>query len=324
MHRRHFSIAAIASLTLGLAAPAFADPGYPNKPVRIVVGYSAGGPTDTVARLVAAKMQERLGQPFIVENRAGAGSNIASEFVAVAPPDGYTLLVAAAPITMNSNVYKHQKYNAENSFDAISKLSSAPGVLAVRSGLGVNTVAELVELVKKSSGKYTYGTTGLGGSQHMATELFQRLTGTQLLHVPYKGASGVLNDLIAGHIDIAFMTATSAMAHLQAGKMKALAVAGPTRLVGLPQVPTFPELDLPTMVSDSWNGMLAPSGTPPAIIKKLNEAAAAAMNDPEIKEKLETQGALVIGNSPEQFKTEIKQEVAEWTAQFKHIKIDPQ
>ncbi|MDP3927302.1 MAG: tripartite tricarboxylate transporter substrate binding protein [Hydrogenophaga sp.] len=324
MHRRHFSFAAIASLTLSLAAPAFADPGYPNKPVRIVVGYSAGGPTDTVARLVAAKLQERLGQPFIVENRVGAGSNIASEFVAVAAPDGYTLLVAAAPITMNSNVYKNQKYNAEKSFEPVSKLSSAPGVLAVRSGLGVNTVPELVELVKKSSGKYTYGTTGLGGSQHMATELFQRLTGTQLLHVPYKGASNVLNDLIAGHIDVAFMTATSAMAHLQAGKMKALAVAGPTRLVGLPQVPTFPELGLPTMVSDSWNGMLAPAGTPPAIIKKLHEAAVAAMNDPEIKEKLEAQGALVIANSPEQFKNEIKQEVAEWAAQFKHIKIDPQ
>lgn len=324
MQRRHFSYAAIASLTFGLAAPAFADPGYPNKPIRVIVGYSPGGPTDTVARLMAAKMQERLGQPFIVDNRAGAGSNIASEFVAIAPSDGYTLLVAAAPITMNSNVYKNQKYSAEKSFEPISKLSSAPGVLAVRSSLGVSTVAELVALAKKAGGKYTYGSTGLGGSQHMATELLQRLTGIELLHVPFKGASGVLNDLIAGHIDMAFMTATSAMSHLQAGKMKALAVAGPTRLAGLPQVPTFPELGLPGMVSDSWNGLLAPAGTPPAIIKKLNEAAVAAMNDPEIKQKLEAQGALVIANSPEQFKAEIKQEVAEWAAQFKNIKIDPQ
>lgn len=324
MQRRHFSLAVTAALAVGWAAPAFADPAYPNKPVRIIVGYSPGGPTDTVARLLATKMQERLGQPFVVENRAGAGSNIASEFVAIAPPDGYTLLVAAAPITMNSNVYKSQKYSAERSFEPISKLSSAPGVLAVRSGLGVNTVAELVALAKKSSGRYTYGSTGLGGTQHMATELLQRLTGTELMHVPFKGASGVLNDLIAGHIDMAFMTATSAMAHLQAGKMKPLAVAGPTRLAGLPQVPTFPEIGLPGMVSDSWNGLLAPAGTPPAIIRKLHEAAVAAMNDPEIRQKLEAQGALVIANRPEEFRAEIRQEVAEWAAQFKHIKIDLQ
>jgi tripartite-type tricarboxylate transporter receptor subunit TctC len=324
MQRRHFSFAAIASLTLGLTAPAFADPTYPNKPVRIIVGYSAGGPTDTVARLMAAKMQEKLGQPFVVENRAGVGSNIASEFVAAAPADGYTLLVAAAPITMNSNVYKSQKYNVEKSFDAISKLSSAPGVLAVRTELGVNTVAELIELAKKSGGKLTYGSTGLGGSQHMAGELLQQLAGIQLMHVPYKGASGALNDLIAGHIDMAFMTATSAMPNLQAGKVKALAVAGPKRLTGLPKVPTFPESGLPGMVSDSWNGLLAPAGTPPAIIKKLHEAAVAALNSPDIREKLESQGGIVIANNPDEFKTEIKQEVAEWATQFKHIKIEQQ
>lgn len=324
MQRRHFSFSAIAALTLGLAAPAFADPIYPNKPVRIIVGYSAGGPTDTVARLMAAKMQEKLGQPFVVENRAGVGSNIASEAVAAAPADGYTLLVAAAPITMNSNVYKNQKYNVEKSFEPISKLSSAPGVLAVRADLGVNTVAELIELAKKSGGKLTYGSTGLGGSQHMAGEQLQRLSGIQLMHVPYKGASAALNDLMAGHIDMAFMTATSAMPNLQAGKVKAIAIAGPKRLSGLPKVPTFPESGLPGMVSDSWNGLLAPAGTPPAIIKKLHEAAVAALNAPDVREKLESQGGIVIANTPDEFKTEIRQEVGEWTAQFKHIKIDLQ
>jgi tripartite-type tricarboxylate transporter receptor subunit TctC len=324
MQRRHFSFAAIASLGLGLAAPAWADPAYPNKPVRIIVGYSAGGPTDTVARLMAAKLQEKFGQPFIVENRAGVGSNIAAEFVAAAPADGYTLLVAAAPITMNSNVYKNQKYNVEQSFEAVSKLSSAPGVLAVRTELGVNSVAELIELAKKSGGKLTYGSTGLGGSQHMAGELLQRLAGIQLMHVPYKGASGALNDLIAGHIDMAFMTATSAMPNLQAGKVKALAIAGPKRLTGLPKVPTFAESGLPAMVSDSWNGLLAPVGTPAAIVKKLAEAAAAAMNAADVKDKLEGQGGIVIANTPEAFKAEIRQEVGEWAAQFKTIKIEQQ
>lgn len=324
MQRRHISMAAIASLTVGLIAPAFADPSYPNKPVRIIVGYSPGGPTDTVARLMAAKLQVKLRQSFIVENRAGVGSNIASEAVAAAPADGYTLLVAAAPITMNSFVYKNQKFNVEKSFAPISKLSSAPGVLAVRAELGVNTVAELIELAKKNGGKLSYGSTGLGGSQHMAGELLQRLAGIQLLHVPFKGASAALNDLIAGHLDMAFMTATSAMPHLQAGKIKPLAVAAPKRLTGLPKVPTFAEVGLPGMVSDSWNGLLAPAGTPPAIIKKLHEAAVAAMHMPEIKDKLESQGALVIANSPEEFKADIQQEVGEWATQFKHIKIEMQ
>jgi tripartite-type tricarboxylate transporter receptor subunit TctC len=324
MQRRHIAIAAIASLTLGMIAPVYADPTYPNKPVRIIVGYSPGGPTDTVARMVAAKLQTKLGQPFIVENRAGVGSNIASESVAAAAPDGYTLLVAAAPITMNSFVYKGQKFNVEKDFDPISKLSSAPGVLAVRTELGTNTLSELIELAKKSGGKLTYGSTGLGGSQHMAGELLQRLAGIQLMHVPYKGASGVLNDLIAGHIDMAFMTATSAMPNLQAGKAKPLAVAGARRLTGLPKVPTFAELGLPSMVSDSWNGLLAPAGTPPSIIKKLHEASAAAMQMPEIKEKLESQGALVIANSPGEFRADIRQEVAEWATQFRHIRIEMQ
>lgn len=324
MNRCHYSLVAIASLVTGFASPTLADPSYPSKPVRIIVGYSAGGPTDAVARMVAAKMQERLRQPFVVENRAGVGSNIASEAVAVAPADGYTLLVAAAPITMNRFVYKDQKFNVEKSFEPISKLSSAPGVLAVRNNLGVKSVAELIALAKKSPGTLTYGSTGLGGSQHMAGVLLQRLAGIQLMHVPYKGASNVLTDLLAGHIDMAFMTATGAMPHLQSGKVMPLAVAGPKRLASLPNVPSFSESGLHTMVSDSWNGLLAPAGTPPAIIKKLNEAAVAALRAPDLKEKLESQGALVIGNTPDQFRAEIHHEVTQWAEQFKNIKIDLQ
>lgn len=324
MNKRAFSLNALAAITLCLSTTAWADPSYPNKSVRIIVGYSAGGPTDTVARMLAGKLQEKFGQAFVVDNRAGVGSNIASEAVAAAPADGYTLLVAAAPITSNSHVYKNQKFNVEKSFEPISKLSSAPGVLAVRNNLSANTVAELIDLAKKSGGKLTYGSTGLGGSQHMAGELLQELAGIKLMHVPYKGASGVLNDLIAGHIDMAFMTATSAMPNLQAGKAKSIAISGTKRLAGLPKIPTFAEAGLPGMVSDSWNGLLAPAGTPQAIIRKLHEAAVAAMNTPDIKEKLESQGALVIANSPSEFKAEIRQEVVEWAEQFKRIKIELQ
>ncbi|WP_406623615.1 Bug family tripartite tricarboxylate transporter substrate binding protein [Acidovorax sp. SDU_ACID1] len=321
MKRRIFPLAALAACAWNMAA---ADPAYPSKPVRIIVGYSAGGPTDAVARMVAAHLQTRLGQPFVVDNRAGAGSNIASEAVAAAAPDGYTLLVAAAPLTMNSHVYKNLKFEAARSFEPISKLSSAPGVLAVRTTLGVGSVQEVVALAKKEPGKLTYGTTGLGGSQHMATEMFQKLAGVKLTHIPYKGASNVMTDLIAGHVDMAFMTATGAMPHLQAGKVKPLAVAGPQRLSGLPDVPTFAEAGYPAMISDSWNGLLAPAGTPAAIVQKLHAAAVEALQVPEIRSKLESQGAIVIGSSPAEFRADIQREVAHWAEQFKAIKIDMQ
>ncbi|MBS0498828.1 MAG: tripartite tricarboxylate transporter substrate binding protein [Proteobacteria bacterium] len=324
MKRRHFSLAACAALTLGLATGAMADAAYPAKPVRIIVGYSAGGPTDAVARIIAVHLQTRLGQPFIVDNRPGAGSNIASEAVAAAAPDGYTLLVAAAPLTMNGFVHKKQKFDAIKSFEPISKLSSAPGVLAVRPGMAVGSVKELIALAKKEPGRLTYGSTGEGGSQHMAGELFQRLAGIQLTHVPYKGASNVMTDLIGGVVDMAFMTASGAMPHLQAGKVKPLAVAGPQRLPGLPNVPTFAQAGYPAMISDSWNGLLAPAGTPADIVKKLHAAAVEALQAPEVKAKLESQGAIVIGSGPEEFRGDIQREVAQWAEQFKAIKVEKQ
>lgn len=307
---------------LPCAATGHADPSYPNKPVRIVVGYQAGGPTDIVARLLAAKLQVALGQAFVVDNRAGAGSNIASETVAAAPPDGYTLLVAAAPMTMNGWIYKNLRYDAEKSFAPISRISSAPGVLAVRTSLPVTSVAELVALAKARSGELTYGTTGIGGTQHMATEHLQQLTGTRLLHVPYKGGSGALADLIAGHVDLAFMTSTGAMSTLEAGKVRPLAVAGSKRLSAIPNVPTFAEIGLPDMLSDSWNGLLAPAGTPPEIVRMLHEAVAKAVQAPDLRAKLESQGAQLVGNSPEEFRQEIGKEVRHWKAQFSRIKIE--
>lgn len=324
MNRRTFSLAAGAALSMGLAGTALADPTYPSKPVRMVVGYSAGGPTDAVARMVAAHLQTKLGQAFVVDNRAGAGSNIASEAVAAAPADGYTLLVAAAPMTMNGYVYKKLKFDPLKSFAPISQMTSSPGVLAVRPDLGVSNIKELITLAKRDPAKLTYGTTGLGGSQHMATELFQRLAGVQLTHVPYKGASNVMTDLIAGHVDLAFMTASGAMANLQAGKVKPLAVAGTQRLASLPDVPTFAQAGFPAMISDSWNGLLAPAGTPPAIVKKLHAAVVDALQQPDIKAKLEAQGAIVIGNSPEEFRSDIQREVAHWGEQFKILKIEAQ
>lgn len=322
MNRRYFSLTTIAMLAAGITSTATAEPSYPSKPVRILVGYQAGGPTDLVARLVANKLQESLGQPFVVENRAGAGSNIASEAVAASAPDGYTLLIAAAPITMNGFVYKNLKYNIEKSFEPISMISSAPGVLAVSPTLPVKSIQELIALAKKQPGKLTYGSTGNGGTQHMAGELFQRLANVQLVHIPYKGASGGLTDLIAGHVNMSFMTSTSSMQYFESGKVKPLAIAGPKRLSGIPNVPTFAELGYPNMVSNSWNGLFAPAGTSPAIVEKLHAAVVEALKSPDIKGKLESQGAILVGNRPEEFRKEIRLEVAHWAEQFKNIKIE--
>ena len=314
------ALLAVAGLALGTGAAA-ADK-YPSKPVKIVVGFQAGGPTDVVARLVAKALQDELKGAFVVENKPGATSNIASETVAAAQPDGYTLLLAAAPLTMNKFVFPKQKFDPLKSFEPVSKISSAPGVLAVSPKMPVKTYKEFEELAKKKPNALSYGTTGAGGTQHMATLRLEQLTGIDMLHVPYSGGSGVLNDLIAGVVDSAFMTSTGAMPNLQAGKVIPLAIAGPVRLPGLTQVPTFAELGLPGMVSDSWNGLLAPAGTPQPVINQLARAIAKAVQSKEFKDTLIPQGAVLIGNSPGEFKSQLQAEVVHWAEQFKKVKLD--
>ena len=314
------ALLAVAGLALGTGAAA-ADK-YPSKPVKIVVGFQAGGPTDVVARLVAKALQDELKGAFVVENKPGATSNIASETVAAAQPDGYTLLLAAAPLTMNKFVFPKQKFDPLKSFEPVSKISSAPGVLAVSPKMPVKTYKEFEELAKKKPNALSYGTTGAGGTQHMATLRLEQLAGIDMLHVPYSGGSGVLNDLIAGVVDSAFMTSTGAMPNLQAGKVIPLAIAGPVRLPGLPNVPTFAELGLPGMVSDSWNGLLAPAGTPQPVIDQLARAIAKAVQSKEFKDTLIPQGAVLIGNSPAEFKSQLQAEVVHWSEQFKKVKLD--
>lgn len=322
--KRRISIAAIAAATLGclMSTPAMANEPYPSKPVKIIVGFQAGGPTDVVARLVAKALADELKGTFIVENRPGATSNIASEAVAAAPADGHTLLLAAAPLTMNKYVFPKQKFDPIKSFEPISKVSSAPGVFAVSPQFPVKTIQEFLTMAKQKPGQISYGTTGAGGTQHMATLRLEQLAGIQMLHVPYAGGSGVLNDLIGGVIDAAFMTSTGAMPHLEAGKVRPLAVAGPQRLPGLPNVPTFAEVGLPGMLSDSWNALLAPAGTPQPIVDRLAAVVAKAVKSEEFKKALIPQGAVLIGNTPEQFKAELVAEVAHWAEQFKKFKVE--
>ena len=314
---------ALASLcALGLSA-AHAAPGdnYPSRPVKIIVGFQAGGPTDVTARLVAKALQDELKGAFIVENKPGATSNIASEMVANAHPDGYTLLVAASPLTMNKYVFPQQKFDPIKSFEPVSKISSAPGVLAVSPKLPVKNWQEFEALAKKKAEGLSYGTTGQGGTQHMATLRLEQLTGIKMVHVPYGGTTGVINDLMGSVIDVAFMTSTGAMPNLEAGKVRPIAVAGPQRLPGLPAVPTFKELGVPDMKSESWNALLAPAGTPKPIIDKLAAVIQKAVKSKAFKDTLIPQGSMLIGNSPQEFKAELNEEVAFWADQFKKANI---
>lgn len=318
--RTCFSVMAAAALT-AISGGAWAE-AYPSKPVKIIVGFQAGGPTDVVARLVAKALQDELKGTFIVENRPGATSNIASEMVAAAAPDGHTLLLAAAPLAMNKYIFPKQKFDPLKSFEPISKVSSAPGVFGVSPKLPVKDFKEFLALAKQKPGALTYGTTGAGGTQHMATLRLEQLSGIQMLHVPYSGGSGALNDLIAGVIDSAFMTSTGAMPNLEAGKVRPLAIAGPQRLPSLPHVPTFTEVGLPDMVSDSWNALLAPAGTPQPIVDKLAAVMIKATRSEEFKRTLIPQGAVLIGNTPAQFKAELEAEVAHWGEQFKKFNVE--
>ena len=304
----------------GLAQAQGSAASYPNAPVKIVVGFSAGGPTDLAARLVAAKLQIALGQSFIVENRPGAGSNLASEIVARAAPDGYTLLMAAAPLSINGHLYKNLKYDALRSFEPISQVMSAPCVLAVRPN-SAKTIAELIAMARKEPGKLSFSSSGAGGSQHLAGELFQQKADIKLIHIPYKGAAPALSDLLGGQVSMGFMTSLSSVPYFKEGKLRALAVASAQRLPQLPDVPTMAEAGLPGVEIDSWSGLLAPAKTPPEIIDKLQREVIKALAAPDVNEMLRSQGAVVVGSTPAEFRSYLAQESRQYGAIIKSIKL---
>jgi tripartite-type tricarboxylate transporter receptor subunit TctC len=293
---------------------------YPNAPVKIVVGFSAGGPTDLAARLVGAKLQAAWGQPFIVENRPGAGSNLASEIVAAAAPDGYTLLMAAAPIAINGHLYKGLKYDVQKSFEPISQVMSAPCILAVRPD-SYKTLAELVAAAKQQPGKLSFSSSGPGGSQHLAGELLQQKAAIKLIHIPYKGAAPALSDLIGGQISMGFMTSLSSVPYFTSGRLRALAVAAPQRLPQLPDVPTMAEAGFPGVEVNSWSGLLAPAHTPPEIVARLQREVVRALAAPDLRDKLMSQGALVVGSTPTEFAAYLAREHADYGKLIRSINL---
>jgi tripartite-type tricarboxylate transporter receptor subunit TctC len=299
---------ALAGLCLSGAAQA-AD-AYPNKPIRLIVPFAAGGTTDIVARVVAEGLGRELGQAVVVENRGGGGGSIGADALARSTPDGYTLGVATVS-TMATNPATNPKtpYNPLKDFAPITNMVNVPNVLTVNPAVPAKSVAEFVALLKANPGKYSYASSGAGGIGHLDGELFKSLTQTDMVHVPYRGSGPALNDVIAGQVNAQFDNLPSSMPHIQAGKLRALAIAAPKRLPALPDVPTFAEGGLPEMDNMAWYGLVAPAGTPQAVIDRIHDATVKALKDPKIAQRLADGGSLVDGNTPAEYAAQIKREL---------------
>lgn len=311
------SLLPLALGTSGLAGPSLAlaqdaAASYPNRSAKIVVGFAPGGATDIVARAVAEKLSKAFGQTFVVENRAGGGSNIGAEIVARADPDGYTLLLGTIANATNMSIYKGLKYDTLRDFEPISQLMSAPSVLVASPSFPVSSVKELVAMAKAKPGTITYATSGAGGSPHLAGALLELRGGVQMVHVPYKGAAPALTDVISGTVNIGFKTALSALPSMQSGKLKPLAVAANNRLSLLPDVPTMAEAGFPDFEVSSWNGLLAPARTPKPIIDKLHQELVKIVAMPDIRERFAAQAADPVGSSPAEFRAYIEREIKRW------------
>ncbi len=303
----------IAVAMTGIAAvPAMAD-SFPSKPIHVIVPVTPSGGTDVYARLLSAKLQERLGQPFIVENKPGAGGIIGHEFVAKSAPDGYTLLMMSNAITMVQSVSKSLlAYDVLKDFSPIGVGATVPVVVVVANKVPVNSIAELIAYAKANPDKLSYGSPGVGTPHHLATLWFMNMTGARMFHVPYKGAAGMLASLITGELDVAFAALTSAAPHIRAGKIRAVAVAEHQRLAPFKDLPTVSE-SLPGYEVNMWFGTLAPGGTPDAVANRLSTEQRTILNEPEMRERLANLGFDSNPSSPAEMRQIMATEVARWT-----------
>ncbi len=303
---------AIGLALLTLTAPVSAQTWPQQQPVKIVVGLAAGGTTDTIARIAAQALGERLGQTFVVENRPGAAQSIAAEAVARAPADGYTLLMANTPQMAIVPAIIKARYDAIKDFEPVSIVGSNAFVLCVNASVPVSNLAEFVAYAKKQPGTLSYGSGGIGNVTHLAMAYFVKLAGLDMIHVPYKGGAPAMSDLIAGHVPVMFASVSDALSQIKAGKIKPLAVSGLERARELPDVPTVRESGYPAFQALTWNGLVAPAKTPKPIVDRLGEAVAAAVKDPKVIERLAAQGVNPVGNSPAEFTGTIAGDVKLW------------
>ncbi|WP_420715437.1 Bug family tripartite tricarboxylate transporter substrate binding protein [Cupriavidus sp. D39] len=293
---------------------------YPDKPIRLVVPYTPGGVTDLLARAVAKALSERVQQSVIVDNRAGAGGNIGAEVVAKSPADGYTLLMgSAATQAINASLYKRLPYDHIKDFAPITLVAEVPNILVVNPLIPARNVSELIAYGKANPDKLSFGSSGTGGTIHLSGELFKSMAGVKMLHVPYKGSAPAVSDLLAGQINLMFDS--SVAPYVKSGKLRALAVTSAKRSPVLPDVPTMAEAGLPGYEATAWFGILAPAGTPPSIVDKLNKNLVAILRDAEMRKWMQSQGADAIGDTPSEFAAYIKTETAKWACVVKEAGV---
>jgi tripartite-type tricarboxylate transporter receptor subunit TctC len=280
--------------------------------VHVVVGFTPGGGVDINARLLCAKLSELLGQQFVVENKPGAGTNIANEYVAKSAPDGYTLLFTSPAVAINMSLYSHPPYDALRDFAGVSVFSESTNLLVVPDKLPARSVRDLVAMAKQKPGSLNYGSAGQGTTQHLAGELFKLRTGTSIVHVPYKGSAPAMTALLAGDVQLSFINPVAAGPHVKAGRLRALAVAGAKRTALFPEVPTMKEAGFEGVEVALWYGLLAPKATPRATVSALAGAVGKATRDAEIRKRLAADGAEPVGNTPEEFDRQLKQDLAKY------------
>ena len=301
-------------LACALACPALAfAQDYPNRTIKFVVPFPAGGPADTISRILTEKMAAVIGQTMVIENRAGAGGLTGIASVAKAEPDGYTLAIApSSGLAMNVNLRENMPFHPLKDLALITQIVSVPEILVVNESVPVKTLAELVAMAKAQPGKLVFASTGLGGMPHMAMELLKLTAQIDLVHVPYTGAAPAVNDLLGGHVQMMFADVPVLLGGIQSGKLRALAIGSRARIDSLPTVATTAELGMPQVEADNWYGLVAPAATPQPVLAKLQSAAAEALRSAEVKDKLAAQSVIAVGNSSAEFSAYVKSEIDRW------------
>jgi tripartite-type tricarboxylate transporter receptor subunit TctC len=308
-----------------LAAPASAADPYPSRPVRIVVPFPAGGPADALARMVGDKLQAALGQPVVVDNRPGAGGNIGLELVAKSPPDGHTLALApAGNLTVNPSLYRNVPYDVSRDFAPVTVIAAVPNVLVVNAQVPAKDVGELIAYAKANPRKLNYASPGPGSGAHLAGELLKSSAGIEMVHVPFNGIAPAVTAVVGGDVQVMFAGSTSAMPHVATGKLRALGVASPRRMVSTPALRTLDESGLPGFDVTSRYSIVAPAATPPAVVERLQKEIARALDAPDVRAKLASLGAEPVGNTPAEFAAMIRSESAKWGKIVRDAGIKPE
>lgn len=315
-------LAAVAAASMASGAAFAASPAWPQKPVSVVVPFPAGGSTDTIARMLAPPLNEKLGQPFVIDNRPGATGAIGATFVKRAPADGYTMLVASIGVfAVNPFLQKNLGYDPAKDFDLLTVAVRAPNVLVATPNFPAKNLQELVSYMKKNPGKVAFASSGAGSSDHLTAALFWQKSGTEGLHVPYKGGAPAISDLLAGQVDVSFQNINAVLQHIRTGKLRALAVTSDKRAAVLPNVPTMAEGGVKDVEVYSWQGIAAPHGLSPEVKSRLHGALVGALNEPKMREKLAESGFEVVANTPEQFAQFENQELKRWKTVIEQGKI---